>query len=340
MWSTVRRQKIRKTFPTLAAAKTWRAAAQRDLRRRGALAKAGGTVRTLGEDLLTGMEDGSARNRSGRPYKPSVIRRYRGALNEHLLPQLGGIPLADLAPDDVQAFVDRLVAAGAQPSTVRNTLMPLRVIVRRHRRRLPADPLVGLELPASRRGPNRQPTTTGVGELLDALGAEDRRLWATAFYTGLRRGELMALEVRNLDLDQGVVRVERNYDPENGVFVDPKSYAAARRVPLPPSLAAELGSLPDRVLVFGRPDDQPFSDTAVTQRAHRRWRRAGLEPTTLHRARHTYAAMMVAAGVGPKALQTYMGHSSIQTTLDVYGHLWPGTEEHDAERLERWLENQ
>ena len=61
--------------------------------------------------------------------------------------------------------------------------------------------------------------------------------------------------------------------------------------------------------------------------------------STLHEARHTYASLMIAAGVNAKALCEFMGHSSIQVTLDLYGHLFPGAEQEAASRLDAFLAN-
>jgi integrase len=63
-----------------------------------------------------------------------------------------------------------------------------------------------------------------------------------------------------------------------------------------------------------------------------------LEPIGLHECRHTFASLMIAAGVNAKALSTYMGHSSITITLDRYGHLFPGNEDQAAARLDTYLE--
>jgi len=71
--------------------------------------------------------------------------------------------------------------------------------------------------------------------------------------------------------------------------------------------------------VFGRASDRPFEPWTVTERARRAWSAAGLTPITLHECRHTYASLMIAAGVNPKALQTFMGHASITITMDRYG---------------------
>jgi len=70
------------------------------------------------------------------------------------------------------------------------------------------------------------------------------------------------------------------------------------------------------------------------------WKTAELARLTLHEARHTYASLMIAAGVNAKALQTFMGHANISVTLDRYGHLMPGTETEAAKLLETYLSAQ
>jgi integrase len=63
-----------------------------------------------------------------------------------------------------------------------------------------------------------------------------------------------------------------------------------------------------------------------------------LRPITLHECCHTFASLMIAAGVNAKALSTYMGHSTISITLDRYGHLMPGNEAEAAGLLDAYLE--
>jgi integrase len=72
-----------------------------------------------------------------------------------------------------------------------------------------------------------------------------------------------------------------------------------------------------------------------------RWRSPSLQllrPITLHECRHTFASLMIAAGVNAKALSTYMGHSTISITMDRYGHLMPGNEAEAAGLLDAYLE--
>ena len=75
----------------------------------------------------------------------------------------------------------------------------------------------------------------------------------------------------------------------------------------------------------------------LTKRADRVWKDAGLNRITPHECRHTYASLMIAAGVNAKALSTYMGHSKIAVTFDLYGHLMPGNEDEAAGLLDTYL---
>jgi hypothetical protein len=89
------------------------------------------TVQEAAEELIAGMRTGRVRNRSGDLYKPSAIRSYEAALRDHIAPRIGRIRLGDVQHRDVQRIADDLLAEGRDASTIRNALMPLRVIFRR-----------------------------------------------------------------------------------------------------------------------------------------------------------------------------------------------------------------
>jgi integrase len=93
----------------------------------------------------------------------------------------------------------------------------------------------------------------------------------------------------------------------------------------------------DQGLVFGVAG-RPFCASSTGERAARAWRRAELQPICLHDCRHTFASLMVAAGVNAKALSTFMGHANISSTLDRYGHLMPGAEYEAVWRLDAYLQ--
>jgi integrase len=338
-------RKIRKTFPTIGAAKAWRADALGLVRRGQLRAVAPTTLRAAAEEWLSGARDGTIRARGGSSFKPSTVRSYEAALEARLLPAFGHRKLSDVSRVDLQDFADRLLAEGLDPSTIRNALMPLRAIYRRAlgRALVAVNPTSGLELPALQGRRDRIADPPEAALLLAALPEGDRALWATATYAGLRRGELMALRWEDVDFSAGLIRVERSYDPKAGEYVAPKSHAGTRRVPIPAVLrehliAHRLRAGRSEGLAFGRTATSPFDDDQIRGRAARAWRDAGLAPLGMHEARHTFASLMIAAGVNAKALSTYMGHASVTITYDRYGHLMPGNEAEAAGLLDAYLE--
>jgi integrase len=107
--------------------------------------------------------------------------------------------------------------------------MPLRAIFRRALARceVAVNPTTGLELPAIEGSRNRIASPAEAAELLAAQSERDRALWATALYAGLRRGELLGLRWEDVDLNAGVIHVERSWDAKKGV-VAPKPGAISQ----------------------------------------------------------------------------------------------------------------
>jgi integrase len=343
-WSARDRKPIRRTFATLAEARAWRQDTQVALRRGTTRAPLRITVRESAEAWLRAARAGVVRTRSGERYKPSALRSYEQALRATLLPELGHLRLTALTRTELQDLVDRLVAKELAPSTVRNTILPLRALYRHAASRLELahNPTVGLALPAVRARRERIARPAEARALLVVLAPADRALWATALYAGLRRGELQALRWADLELDARVVEVRRSWDRVEGP-IEPKSRSGRRRIPLSETLRAYLlahrlgQGRGGRGLAFGASEERAFEPSALLGRARSSWNAAGLAPIALHECRHTYAAFMIAAGVNPKALQQYMGHSSITVTLDRYGHLMPGAEKEAAGMLDAYL---
>jgi integrase len=344
VWSPGDRKRISRTFPSLAAAKAWRHDASVALRRGTLLVGGGAKLREAAAEWLEAAEAGLVRNRSGDPYKPSALRGYELGLRTRVLPALGDKQLSDIRRSDLQRLVNRLMAEGLSASSIRNALLPVRAIYRNALAldEVAVNPTTGVQLPAVRGRRERIASPAEAAELITALPKQDRALWATALYAGLRSGELQALADEAVDLDKNLIHVQWSWDPKVG-RVAPKSRAGRRTVPVARALRLHL--LEHQVargrrggLFFSRPDGKPFSNQAVSQRATRTWIAAGLEPIGLHDCRHTFASLMIAAGVNAKTLAAFMGHASITITLDRYGHLFPGSEDEAAGLLDAYLE--
>jgi integrase len=296
------KKKLRKTFRHKGEAESWAADIKRGVDLGTVRAP---TKRTLAEAAtawLVGAEEGTIRNRSGNRYKPATLRGYRQALEDNLLPEVGGTRLNGLTTSDLQELVDHWQAAKQAPSTIRNSIKPLQAIYRRARSRegLAINPTHVLELPAPSPKEVEIVAPEVAAELLAAVPAGDRAIWATALYAG-RSTPLPGL-LRDYLMEHRMARGEPAGDS----------------------------------LVFGS-DGVPFQAAVIYRRADRSWQGCSLGRLRLHQARHTYASFMIAAGVNAKALSSFMGHSSIKVTFDLYGHLMPGTEAEAAALLDRYL---
>jgi integrase len=91
-------------------------------------------------------------------------------------------------------------------------------------------------------------------------------------------------------------------------------------------------------LAFGRTPHDAFVASTLSDHADTAWKSAKLDRITLHQCRHTFASLLIAAGENPKAVQEFMGHSTITMTFDLYGHLFPGSRDEARVRMDAYLE--
>ncbi len=156
-------------------------------------------------------------------------------------------------------------------------------------------------------------------------------------FIGLRLGEALALRLKHLDFDRMLYHVTESY--KEGIFRKPKG-GKSRFADIPDFLAAELeahvaflkkerlrlgiGGPVDALLVNPKDGDTPFSQRDVQCGLRRACKAAGLEIRNPHDLRHTYATILLMAGVSPAYVQKQLGHSSISMTVDIYGHWIPG----------------
>lgn len=351
------KKKVRKTFARKAEAKSWRATALTAASRRTLQSPSRLTVEQAAWLWLEAAQTGAVRDRSGHTYKPGTLREYQRALRLRVLAEFGERRLADLSRAEVQNFVDRLLGEGLSPSTVANTLNPLQAIYRHAVRRdlATVNPTREVELPADRGRRDRIATAAEAARLLAALPDSDRPIWATAFYAGLRRGELQALRPGDVDLASSEITVQRSWDQYEG-SISAKSKAGHRTVPIigvlrPYLEAVEINS--GMELLFGRTDDLPFAPKSISERAERAWEQANkleqeaagkekrepvlLRRITLHECRHTFASLLIDAGVNAKAIQEFMGHATIEETFSRYGHLMPGARDQARELVDSYF---
>ena len=271
--------------------------------------------------------------------KVSTRRGYEALLKNHVLPALGSHAVGRITKATVRQFIAGLEAKGAGPGTirnvVRNVLKPI-LDVAVDDQMIRTNPCVGVRLPTSHREEMLFLTPEQIADLADAITPPYGLLVTFAAYTGLRAGEIAALRVKHLDLMRGRVTVSESVAEVAGhgpVYGPTKTYAI-RTLTLPRFLRdplaahiADRGHDPD-AFVFQAPDGGPLRHGNFYGRHFKPAVRQALPPTLhglrFHDLRHTCASLLIAMNENPKAVQAYIGHSSIQVTYDRYGHLFPG----------------
>lgn len=335
--------------PHLAEARAWRVDAQARLQNGTLSAAQGPTIRTAAEQFADGIKSGAILNRSGLPYKTSAVTGYERELRRRIIPALGAARLARLSRAEVQVWVDTLGADGLAPNTIRNIVTPLQAL---YAWAMPRDlahinPCTGLRLPSGEQARDRVATPLEAAMLIAALPANDQAALGLAVYAGLRMGELLAMSWEAIDMDARTLCVSCAWDESSRQFLAVKSRAGQdRTVPIVDRLATLLADHAVLVdhrttgLLFPGAWDQtrPASAGGLRNRAAAAWTEAELSPLGFHEGRHTFASLMIAAGVNVKALSTYMGHANIKITLDRYGHLMPGNEAEARALLDAYLE--
>jgi integrase len=301
---------------------------------------------------------------TGAPTKPQLFASTKKRCAAQSL--IGSGPT--LTGGDCQRLVDE-IAAERTAEHARKALTALRVALRVCQRygELEQNPCAGVRVPVSGDGEKAATILTPeeATAIIAAAEGEDQRLKrsfaapliALAFGSGLRLGELLALQYgpKGLDLEAGIVHVTRALDRVRSAdgsypILAPKSRASRRQVPLASEDAARLrrhrlatGRPPDGELVFAGPDRQPLSPVP----AYRAWKRAcrvafkkpkakAGELPRLHDTRHAYATSLLAAGLGSHAVAALLGHADASLVDRRYGHALPDELATAGERLSAW----
>ena len=275
--------------------------------------------------------------------RASTQARDRSYLDSLVLPTFGGFELRRLTPADIEAWVSKLDGAGYAATTVHKAHALLRMILTAavESDLLARSPARGVKLPPIERREMRFLTPAELSGLLEAVPDRYRLLVKTAAYTGLRFGELAGLRPGDVEPLRKTITVRRGLVEVSGRLhvEEPKTSASRRTIAIPAWLGEELAfhlAGHDTQYVFTAPRGGPLRRSGFRFRV---WVpatvRADLEGLRFHDLRHTHAAWLIKAGEHPKVIQARLGHASISTTLDRYGHLMDGLDEAAAEALPR-----
>ena len=299
-----------------------------------------------------------------RDLRPGTWERYSTLLHRHVLPVVGKTVLPDLSPWMVEQMLSDLTSgrghAGAalSPRTVAFTRAVLRAMLQDALRL----GIVATNVVERTRPPKQAPKQVTAFTLDEAdvlFAAADRErigpLIRFAYRSGLRRGEALALQWTDVDMDRGAVAVRRTYVQVKGrayVQEGTKTAAGFRTLTLPQAAVEALRSqktqqAKDRLAAGDRWQDGAWVFTTATggllfpsnvYRDYARIRnRAGVPHLPFHALRHSAVSVQIAAGVPLEIVSKKIGHKRLGLTADTYGHLLPEADQESAAAVDAFL---
>jgi integrase len=259
-----------------------------------------------------------------RDVKPSTLTDYRSAVTSRLLPAFGSLPVEELTPTRIEDWRDSLGGERALTNRTRNKAVTILGGIMERARKvygLPSNPVRDVEKLRERYDATRFEfySPEEVWALVRAAASEqDAAIYLTAAFTGLRRGELIALRWRDVDFERSSIRVSGSF--ANGKLTTPKS-GHGRVVPMVPEVAAALARLAQRgwstadELVFPGEVGMYLDGSALRRRFVAACASAGLRPIRFHDLRHTFGTLAVRGAESIVELQNWLGHAEVRTTM-------------------------
>src|SRR5262249_42597272 len=284
----------------------------------------------------------------------ATILGYRIHVERHIVPRIGREKLARLTTPHINKFRDDLLTSVASRGLAKAVLKSFKAILKdAHRRGNVAQNVArDVTIGTSGRGKRKLkagvdiPTPDEIREIVHAATGKHRPLLVTAVFTGLRGSELRGLRWQDVDLKKGKLHVRQRADRYNAIG-KPKSHSGDRTIPLGPLV---LNALKEWRLACPKGKrDLTFPNGVGNTESHanivgRIWKpvqiKAGViddkgeaKYTGLHATRHFYASWCInrkkdgGLELPIKTVQSRLGHASIMLTSDVYGHLFPHTDD-------------
>ena len=274
---------------------------------------------------------------------------YETKIRNHIIPHIGGIRLGALKKQHIQEMLNKIVQDGHQ-RTAELVLLTITQIIKQAmiEEYIFKDITLGLSLPAKQK-PKKRVLSDEEKTMVEQAGLtpKERAFVDLLYYTGMRRGEALALMIRDIDFTNRTISVSKNLVIKSNASelkASPKSDAGNRILPMPLPLYDSLKQYIDSVgnlylftmnngKTMSRSGFRRFWDNIMDKiniaaggTGYRRNKggksiRLIADDITPHMFRHTYATNLYYAGIDIKTAQYLLGHSSIQMTMDIYTHL-------------------
>lgn len=288
--------------------------------------------------------------------RPKTQADYENRIYQHIIPEIGQIPLDKLASKALQQFYHRLKQGGRLQSVDRygpglsdRMVKCCHVTCRAALDQAVAQGLLLKNPAAACKVPSTHPqriqilTPEEIRRLLIQAKEDDcYEMLLLELATGLRRGEILALQWDDLDFRTGALRIERQVQRVRGglMISAPKTKSSCRSIILPTPILGVLQGYRQKIQsrwMFPSPkrEDSPLDPAAVRKKVAKVLERAECKHIRFHDLRHTFATNALAHGMDIKTLSTIIGHVTSSTTLNVYAHVTDTMREQAAANIDR-----
>jgi len=284
--------------------------------------------------------------------RPTTQATYENRIYGHIIPSVGKIPLSKLTQNDLQQFYAKLKRTGRKVNVeLKGTGVSDRMVRSCHalcrsslekaveEGLITRNPSIGCKLPPKKNGEMKVLTQNEIVRLLNQAYDEGYyEMFLLELTTGMRRGEILGLKWRDLNLETGELNIKRQLTTK-GISV-PKTKSSIRTVLLPPDmldLLREMKKTAKYDWIFPSPvkEGEPRNPTAITKRFRIMLERAHCKHVRFHDLRHTFATMALENGMDVKTLSAMIGHVSSETTLNIYSHVTDTMRAQAAVKIDR-----
>lgn len=283
---------------------------------------------------------------------------YEDRIRLHIIPEIGQIPLNKLTQNDLQQFYGRLKKNGRKSHTelygeglsdrmVRMCHASCRSALEKAVQDglIRTNPASGCKLPPKKAREMQVLNRDELQRLLIQAREEGYyELFLLALATGLRLGELMALQWDDLNFKTGVLTINKQVYEVKGQLIlnQPKTKASIRKLVLPRALLAvlkEYKKTVDSRWMFPSPvkEDRPLTPGMAERRLRLILQHAGCRHIRFHDLRHIFATLALENGMDVKTLSAMLGHVSAATTLDIYTHITDDMQRAAAANIDRGI---
>jgi len=159
----------------------------------------------------------------------------------------------------------------------------------------------------------------------------------TLYWTGMRLGELLALNPKDVDLEKRTISITKSYQRlgKKDVITPPKTPKSKRVITIPEFLAADIKDYMDSLYELQENDRLfPITKYYLEHEMQRGIKESGVKRIRVHDLRHSHASMLIELGFSPLEIANRLGHEKVETTLNTYAHLYPNKQTKLAERLD------